>query len=119
MMTDQLEALKKQLEKSIENDSIYFKPLKQDGGSYCIQYQGRDRVARIKYVSRPGKYKCVCDNSNSKRIFEELSVIYKDCAGFELYEMKKKKAKVLYLDRYEDMKSFLLLVVWEYIRAVE
>lgn len=102
-----------QLRKNITNESVTIKPLNTGGGSYGIKYNVRHRIARVQELKRTGKYKCLCDSEKSRHLFDKIKDDYTKCPG---YDYKGEDTRILYLERGEDMKEFLLAVIREYIR---
>lgn len=100
-----------QLREDIFDKSVKIIPLKTAGGSYGIKYLEKHRIARVQEM-RKGGYKCTCDDEKSRRIFDKVKADYVSCPGFKY---KSADFRALYLDRQEDMKSFLLRVIQEYL----
>lgn len=104
-------SLIEQLKEEISDKSVTVIPLKTGGGSYGIKYLGKHRIARVQEMKKGG-YKCTCDDEKSRRIFDKVKVDYVCYPGFKY---KSTDFRALYLDRQEDMKSFLLRVIQEYL----
>lgn len=100
-----------QLREDIFDKSVTIIPLRTGGGSYGIKYQEKHRIARVQEMKKGG-YKCTCDDEKSRRIFDKIKGDYITCPGFKY---KSSSFRALYLERYEDMISFLLKVIQEYL----
>ena len=100
-----------QLNEEIADKSVTVIPLKTAGGSYGIKYLEKHRIARVQEM-RKGGYKCTCDDEKSRRIFDKIKVDYIKCPGFKY---KSTSFRALYLERRDDMRSFLLKVIQEYL----
>ena len=103
-----------QLREDILNRSVTIVPLKTGGGSYGIKYLEQHRIARVQEMKKGG-YKCTCDDEKSRRIFDKIKTEYERCPGFKY---KSTSFRALYLDCQEDMRSFLLKVIHEYLLIV-
>jgi hypothetical protein len=103
-----------QLREDISDKSVKIIPLKTAGGSYGIKYLEKHRIASVQEM-RKGGYKCTCDDEKSRRIFDKIKTEYERCPGFKY---KSTSFRALYLDRQEDMRSFLLKVIHEYLLIV-
>ncbi len=121
MITAQLETLKEQLKNIINDDRIEFKPLSTDKGSYAIKYPPNNRIARFVYVENNTRqaYKFVCDKDVCKRLFDKISIKYKERPGYQPPYENSHEAKIFYLQDAVDAKEFLLEVTREYIKTRE
>lgn len=100
-----------QLRKDIFDKSVTIISLKTGGGSYGIKYNEKHRIARVQEMKKGG-YKCTCDDEKARRIFDKIKGDYVKCPGFKY---KGTSFRALYLDRNDDMRSFLLKVIQEYL----
>ena len=107
-------SLIEQLKEEISDKSVTVIPLKTGGGSYGIKYLGKHRIVRVQEMKKGG-YKCTCDDEKSRRIFDKIKTEYERCPGFKY---KSTSFRALYLDCQEDMRSFLLKVIHEYLLVV-
>lgn len=106
------------LKKDIANESIVIKGVKQ--GGYSIQDTGNHRLVRVQELQH--KYKCTCDREQTRRIFDKIKDNYTHCEGFNYKVMNKEEGqgyRVLNLSRYDDLISFILVVINEYFSSLD